>query len=317
MRNILWSDQSFVSHRANLDGVLSQPVEEFSSGGRLSSIKSEDKLVEVVVEVLGSHGTLMRSHQPAFEQRDRPVDPWEQMFPRGAAALNSPMMHEAVHLSVGVEPVGAYRASRFDRGSDESMEGGAVEIRDPGHANASDASSVLLSGHCDQRFGVGQAAGSPTGFGSAPVGFINFHDTAQTFTSGPHHRLAQFVEDKPGGLVAAQAQHPLKAQGTHPVLLAGDVPHRPEPNGQRKMGVLKHGPRQDRNLLAAAATQPEPAGDGPCLLPVATRAPKPVRPAKVHKILPTRLIVGETLLKLYQRARIVFGHARPLNLGVG
>ncbi len=61
MGHILWSDQRLVSHRANLDGVLGQSIEELSSGCRFPAVEAEHELVEVVVEVLGPHRTLMSS----------------------------------------------------------------------------------------------------------------------------------------------------------------------------------------------------------------------------------------------------------------
>ena len=154
MHNILRVDQPFVCCRGDLDGVLSQSVKESSSGCRLASVESEDKFVEVVVKMLRAHRPLMGSEYPAFEQRDGSVDPREQMLSRLSPELNSTMMNEPLQFTVGVEPVGAYRASRFDRGSDEAMESGPVEIGDPSHANATDALAVLFSRDGDQSEGV-------------------------------------------------------------------------------------------------------------------------------------------------------------------
>ncbi|CAN5500899.1 hypothetical protein BH09VER1_BH09VER1_53480 [soil metagenome] len=179
MHNILRSHQLFVGHRGNLDGMLCQSEEEFSAGGRLSSVEAKSELIKVVVEVLGPHGSLMGSKHPALEQGNRPMDPREQMFARAAAALNFSMMDEPLHLPVGVESVSAYRASRLDGRANEPVKGSPVEIRNPGHTNTSDASAVLLSSYGDQGFGEGQPSlGSPS-LGSPPSRFRTTSTTPQ------------------------------------------------------------------------------------------------------------------------------------------
>jgi len=317
MHNILRVDQPFVCCRGDLDGVLNQSVKEFSSGCRLASVEPEDKFVEVVVKMLRAHRPLMGSEYPAFEQRDGSVDPREQMLSRLSPELNSTTMNEPLQFTVGVEPVGAYRASRFDRGSDEAMESGPVEIGDPSHANATDALAVLFSRDGDQCLLVGQTADSSFGLRSAPVGFIDFHDASQTITAWAHHRLPQFVKDQPRGPVTAKTQDPLKSQGAHPVLLAGYIPHCSKPNSQGKMGVLKHGSRKHRNLPSASVAKPEAARNRPSPLPLATGTPKSLWPPEAKYVFPTGRIIREAPLQFHQCARIIFGHSKTLHLGGG
>ena len=76
---------------------------------------------------------------------------------------------------------------------------------------------------------------------------------------GAHHRPAQLVQPRPGGLVAAKPEHPLDVRGADAVLLAGNEPHGHEPGPQRLARVLEDRARFDRDLLAATAAEPEPA----------------------------------------------------------
>ena len=154
-------------------------------------------------------------------------------------------------------------------------------------------------------------------FGYAPVGF----SLAPPRLADAPRRGAP----SPGAVCGASAtpscscpaQDPLEAKRAHSVLLAGHVPHRSKPHRQGKKSVLKHGSREHRYLPPTASAKPEPARNRPSILPLASRATKACRPAQREKILPTRGIVGKAPLQFHRCARVVFGHSRPLYLGVG
>ena len=67
---------------------------------------------------------------------------------------------------------------------------------------------------------------------AADEGAVHLHrhaGTAEQLPVGTHHRPAQLVQPRPGGLIGPEAQHPLQAQRGHPVLLGAHEPHRREP----------------------------------------------------------------------------------------
>ena len=72
---MLWLVLGFAAnHRSicgwvNLSGLLKQSKEQFATRTRRSTIESKRELVEVIVKVLSTHGTLMRAKQPSFQQR--------------------------------------------------------------------------------------------------------------------------------------------------------------------------------------------------------------------------------------------------------
>ena len=194
------------------------------------------------------------------------------------------------------------------------MKRGAIEIGDSCHANAPDAFAILLGSDDNERLAVDQSAGCSAGFCRAPIGFIDFHYSLQTFPAGAHHRLSQLVEHQPRRLVTTQPQSPLEAEGTHPVLLAGYVPHRSKPHRQRKMGVLKHSPRQHRNLHPASSAKPKPARNRPGVFLSASRTSKACGPPQLKKISSACSIIGKPSLNFSQSAWILLGHRRPLHL---
>jgi hypothetical protein len=111
------------------------------------------------------------------------------------------------------------------------------------------------------------------------------------------------MQHGPGGLIAAQAQNPLQAQGANSVLS-----HRPKPDRQRQMAVLKNRPRRDRHLVVADGASPAipPHAAGRRSRTTWT-CPSP-RPSKHCRILDAGIFAAETFLQLKQSPRIIPAH---------
>jgi hypothetical protein len=148
------------------------------------------------------------------------------------------------------------------------------------------------------------------GFRAAPIGFVHFHGTLQTFAAGTHHRPAQLVEHRPRCPVTAQTQHSLQAEGADAVFLTGHKPHRRKPNFQGQLGVLKNGARQHRGLMPTSLAQPQTFFHRPSQRAVTTWAAQPCRPAQLPQIPQTIRFLGKTLIQFQPSARIIFVHAR-------
>src|ERR1700738_70069 len=118
------------------------------------------------------------------------------------------------------------------------------------------------------------------------------------------------MQPSPGRLVAAQTQNPLQPYGAGTVLLAGDGPHRPEPECQRFACVLENSPRCHRTLVVAPGTLQQNLIHRPSLLPTAPWAAKTIRPPQPDQILPTCRLGRETRLKFGQISRIAL-HRTP------
>src|SRR5580704_8644466 len=89
-----------------------------------------------------------------------------------------------------------------------------------------------------------------------PVSLVHLDDAIQPVPTRTNHSPAQFMQHRPGGLIAAQAENTLQAQSTDAILLAGDLPHGAEPDRQGQVTVLKNGSRGDRHLMPAIAAKP-------------------------------------------------------------
>ena len=110
----LWSDEHFIGCWRDLDGLLSQSEEKFSARSRLAAIEAKDELIQIVIQMLVPYRALVGSKNPTFEQRRSLVRSGHQIFPVTQVTLDLTMMVVALHLEVGIEPVGANGAPGFD-----------------------------------------------------------------------------------------------------------------------------------------------------------------------------------------------------------
>src|SRR5208283_4976953 len=134
---------------------------------------------------------------------------------------------------------------------------------------------------------------------------VHLYAPAQPIAARAHHGAAQFMQQRPGRLVALQAQHTLQADGTDAVLLAGHPPHGTKPQGQRQATVLKDRPGGNRALVVTTGTAHKTVGLRPALRLAAARAPKTVRPTKLKQVLPARRFRRKACLQLRQISRII------------
>src|SRR6266568_7498942 len=106
------------------------------------------------------------------------------------------------------------------------------------------------------------------------------------------------MQPSPSGLITAESKHSLQAQRTGSVLLAGHVPHGPEPHLQWLPRILEHGSRRGRGLVIALAALAQCGTNRPCLAMATAGAPKTVRPAQLEQVLPTRFLGREPRFEL-------------------
>ena len=252
-------------------------------------------------------GTLVGAEQPALQQRHDPMYPRQEMFAFGAAALYPPVVGIALQSKIGSQPIGPNGTPRLDGLSDKSVETGLGQIGDTTQADAPNARAIFFCCHENQSLLVCQPADHPLFF-AAPVSLVHLYCPVQSIPARPDHSPSQFVQQGPGRLVAAESQCSLQTQSTHSILLAGDMPNGPEPNGERQMTVLENRARCYRDLVTAIRAQPQAPAGRPSPFSAAARTDETLEPPQGKQVLPTRLFVDEPFFQFQDRARIVFGH---------
>src|SRR5437667_12475128 len=105
-------------------------------------------------------GPLMRAQQPAFQQRDDPMDA-RQQFRRVALAAQDRDLTSvafAVERQVAQPTIRMYHAARRNRLLHEWHQTARRSVSDATHANASDAPALLLRRHDNQGLALRFAA---------------------------------------------------------------------------------------------------------------------------------------------------------------
>src|SRR6266478_6209673 len=122
------------------------------------------------------------------------------------------------------------------------------------------------------------------------------------------------MHPSPSRLITTQPKHSLQAQRAGSVLLAGHLPHCPEPHLQWLPRILENGSCRGRGLVIALAALPQRDTYRPRLAVAAAGTPKTFRPTQLEQVLPTRLLRREPRLELLYRPRIVL-HGAMLLIG--
>ena len=117
------------------------------------------------------------------------------------------------------------------------------------------------------------------------------------------------METKPCSIVTGDPQTLLQVQGTNPSLARADIPHRPKPDLDRKMGTVENGSGQDGLLSPTTCTEKQAVSHLPIVVGSTFGANKTIRPPQSHKVVEAVRVGLEPLLKFCERMRILLaGH---------
>ena len=191
---------------------------------------------------------------------------------------------------------------------EKTGDGGRLEIRKNPHTDAPRPTAPLFDGRQDERGPPAFELATPTQPRLRPTnpGIVDFDRAMQRLAGGINHGTAQFVEYQPRRFIAAKPELALQPQRRNTPRVGRHQIRRPEPLGQRQLGVVEDGPRGQRNLMPATRTLPPPPIDEHIGGPSPTASThKPVRPATRRQILLAGDFGGESALKLPE----VFGKA--------
>jgi len=96
-------DKLAVGYGISYDSVLEEPVEQQTTRSRTSSVEAEREFIEVVVQMLFAHCSLVCPEHPAFQERRHPMNARHQLVRRfSMLAQNRNMMRVAFCLDAVV-----------------------------------------------------------------------------------------------------------------------------------------------------------------------------------------------------------------------
>jgi hypothetical protein len=295
--------------RVNRCGLLYNPIEKLTSRPRSPAVETEGELVQVVIQVRHTYGSLMCAQQPTFEQRNNSVNQGQQILTNvGFFPDDVVVISQTLQLAVAAPAIGSHHSTWFDTLLDRSFQTLCRGIDHSVKADSPDAVTVLLGCDKHQCLARRTAATFPWPL-STEVRFIDFYHARETVSPRPYHGVAQFVQPCPRGSVTTKAQGFLQAQRADSVFLVRYVPHCPEPQQQWFARILEDSTCRYRSLEVTVLAMVQSSLSLPRMLVLATGAAKTIRPSKLKKIVSTRLFGIKSLFKFQQCSRVIF-HTR-------
>src|SRR5207245_3442861 len=268
--------------------------------------KAEDEVIKVWLEVPAAQ-PVVDAQGPDLEVGENPVNPREHDV-SGHLADDVGIVNEAGSPGISRPTIGLGGGAGGEVGGEEGVEAGGRVIGDLAEADAAGAEAAIveLDSADDQHLALmtaPAAAGNRIVFAAADdFGFVDLNQAGKRAAAGGEHAAAQLGADQPGRLVRAESELALQLQRRDPVGVSGHQTSRPEPGGQRQLGVMHDGSGGDRGLASAVGAL---IGPGLRLQPPGfsastARADKPVRPARRGEILSAGGFIAKALLELNQ-----------------
>ena len=228
-----------------------------------AAVEAEDELVEIGLQVPAAQA-VVDAQGPHLEVGEDPVHPGQDNV-GGHLADDTGIVFDAGSAGVGGPSVGFGGGAWGEVIGDEGVQTGGRVVGHFGETDAagSGAAALELDGADDEHLAL-MAAATATGqrivFAAArDFGFVDLDQAVEGDPAGCDHAAAQLAAQEPGTAVRSQAELALQLQSRDPVGMGGHQIGRPEPGGQRQLGMVHDGPGGHRGLFAAASALPEPA----------------------------------------------------------
>lgn len=289
----------------------SETKERLEGGhGLPSAIVPKNELVQIDLQ-LGAANPMVSTEEPLLEVPDGAISEGHHGF-RSLVQLGSQglsardMLEDFVQTREGFKAIGEDRRTGNNVLGEKVVDRCRLEVGDDRHADAPRGCPALLHGGQDE---CGSAplelsAASDTGLDTAHPRVVDLDRTPKRFASDIHHRSSELVKHHPGGLVTPKPKLALEKQCRNTPLVGGYQVGCPEPKGQGGLGIVKHGPRGERDLVAAGGTLPEPSPHQRIAASVgASRTLVTLGPAARGQVLLAGLLVGKLELKLAESLR--------------
>src|SRR5882757_6461412 len=270
------------------------------------TVEAKDEFIEVGLEVFAAQ-PVVDAQGPDFEVGEDPVNPGQDDM-GGHLADDMGIVGDTGGAGISGPTIRLGGGAGSEVGGEEGVEAGGRVISDLAEADAAGTKAAVfdLDGADDQQFALMAApatAGDRIVFAAAgDFGFINLDEAGQEAAARGEHAAAQLGADQPRRLVGAESELTLQLQSRDAIGVGGHQISGPEPSGQRQLGVVHDGSGSGRGLATAAGALIGP-GLGfqpPGFATTASRADKPVGPARRSKVLSAGGLIAEALLELDQ-----------------
>jgi hypothetical protein len=203
-------------------------------------------------------------------------------------------------------PIGMHQAARLDDLVDEPLQAARRSVHHAPQSNATDLAALVLDGDDNEELLDGPTSGRAF-LERADERLVDFDLARQPFPTRADHCAPEFVQPRPGRLIAAQPQELLQGERACSGLRRRHGPHRPKPDRQRRAGVLEDRAGRHGGLpTAGRALQPQ-ASHRPRRRVPTSRTAEAFGPAQPLEIRAARVVGPELRLEFGLISR-VFRH---------
>jgi len=272
-----------------------------------SPVPAEDEFVEIALD-MGLAQSVKDALGPSLEVREDPVDPFQHVM--GLLPLDDAhLMRVGRRVLVAQPAIGDHPGARGDHLPDEPVQRLRGSVGDMGQT---DAARLAVFGQLDRAHDEDLSDGGAPALllidrvmlrAERHLGLINLDEGLQQASFGIDHGAPEFLEQKPGGLVAADAQLALQLKGRDAVRVGGDDVGGEEPRLERQVAVMHEGAGGHRGLPPTPSAFPcrSLAVQRPGLSAATNRTNEPVWPALTDEVLGTGRVVRKPRLELLAR----------------
>lgn len=297
------------------DTLFEQTQEEPAPVRGLAAVEPEREFVQISLQVKCFERALMRTQQPALNERGNAVYARQDLVGLLAGVFEGRSLMIVFVFGgtgIGYQPVGVHRRARLDVLLDERLERFGFSVGDNLQAAAPEA------------LGGKQLARQPPptqhlAFCTAPAlavphapedGFVHFDWSGQHVVPGMADCAPELVRHRPSGLIGTEPENPMQRFGGNPVFSGGQMPCGGKSHGKRCPGAVKDRTRRGGDAIAARIAPPFAVLHAPSLGSVARWARKAVFPSNPVKVVK----IGNTIRKPRQKLGVV---ARVIDPGSG
>jgi len=262
---------------------------------------------------------MMHAAYVAFDVGNECVDPFELVETLFIFHEDRIPMLESLRSdhSVGRPSVGSDFTALLHLGSGHGENFLLADFRNVLHGCESGFVSSTFHAHEHFGFAFGSSS-SLAGLLRPNEHVVHLHQTRQLIPDvSISHCLAYLMSHQPGGLVALDGKQPLHPKNGHATLLTRHEQNHPKPLTKGSPRLVKDRSRSHRNLVVAGSALIQMTrGNVTVLFMAAARTRKPFRPSNAKEMLPTRILVGKTILEFKKAHRFLL-HRFNLSLNVG
>jgi len=288
--------------------LFNQSKEEHAAMSGLPAVEPERKFVQISLQVIFFEGSLMRSHQPALNERRDTVYARQNLIGILARAFDGRSLVDVIIFSgtgIGCQPVGVDGRARFDMLLNKGLERFSFGFGDdlqPATPKAFGGEQFHGDRHQYFASGAAPALAVPD---ATKDSLIHFDVSGQHVVPGMADCAPEPVQHCPSRRVGAKSKNSMQCFGGNAIFSGGQMPGGRKPYGQRCSGVMKDRTRRGGNATDASLAPPPSAFHAPGRGAATIWANKALWPANPIEIVEACSIIVKPSHKFGVVARVV------------